>query len=71
MAPEYLAGLIKPYSPGVILRSSNKFLLTIPRARLKLKGDRAFSIVGPRLWNNLPLDVRSSLILNAFQDHLK
>lgn len=38
MVPEYLAELIKPHSSGVRLRS-NKFLLTIPRTRLKLKGD--------------------------------
>jgi len=60
MVPEYLAKLIKPYSPGVILISSNKFLLTVPRGHLKLKGDRAFSVAGPRLWNNLPMVSKSS-----------
>lgn len=40
---------IQYYSPGIILRSSNKFILTIPCARLKLKGDHAFSVAGPRL----------------------
>ncbi len=57
-APEYLVELIKPYNAKV---SSNKLLLTIPRARLKSKGDRAFAVSGPRLWNSLPFEVRASL----------
>jgi len=59
MVPEYLAKLIKPYSPGVIL-ISNKFLLKVPRGHLKLKDDRAFSVAGPRLWNNQPMGSKSS-----------
>lgn len=45
-------------------------LFTEWRARLKLKGDHAFSVAGPRLWINLQLDVRSSLTF-VFKDCLR
>ncbi len=46
-------------SPGRCLRSSNQKLLLVPRSRLKKKGDRAFAIAGPKLWNSLPVSIRT------------
>ncbi len=43
----------------------------VPRSRLKCKGDRAFSVAAPRLWNDLPLSVKSSPTLPVFQSALK
>jgi len=37
----------------------------------KCKGEHAFSVTGPRLWNELPLDVRYYINLNVFKCHLK
>ncbi len=54
-----------------ILRSSDQQLLTIPRARLKLKGDRAFSVAGPKLWNLLPVSIRSAQTISSFKLLLK
>jgi len=34
-------------------------------------GDRAFTIAGPRAWNNLPVDLRLSRIFTIFKTHLK
>ena len=31
-------------------------LLDIPRTKMASFGDRSFSVVGPRLWNALPID---------------
>ena len=39
--------------------------------RLKTYGDRAFSVAAPKLWNELPLDLRSSITINLFKKHLK
>ncbi len=45
------------------LRSESKYpksdqnLLLVLHARLKCKGDQAFSAVGPRLWSNLLLEI--------------
>uniref|UniRef100_A0A669CP39 Reverse transcriptase domain-containing protein n=1 Tax=Oreochromis niloticus TaxID=8128 RepID=A0A669CP39_ORENI len=58
MAPDYLADLLCPYSPIRALRSSDQLLLVQPRSRLKTRGDRAFAVAAPRLWNTLPFHIR-------------
>uniref|UniRef100_A0A3B3SDN5 Reverse transcriptase domain-containing protein n=1 Tax=Paramormyrops kingsleyae TaxID=1676925 RepID=A0A3B3SDN5_9TELE len=49
LAPAYLSELLHVHTPARALRSSNQVLLDVPRARLKNKGDRAFSVVAPNL----------------------
>ena len=70
-APSYLSDLLHPHSATRSLRSSNKGLLHIPRSRLKLKGDRAFAVAAPRLWNQLPPDIRDAPSIYAFKSRLK
>ncbi len=53
------------------LRSNNKLLLTVPRTHLKLKGDRAFAVAGPKLWNSLPQIPREVSTLNVFKVEVK
>ncbi len=53
------------------LRSDNKLLLTVPRTHLKLKGDRAFAVAGPKLWNSLPQVLREVSTLNVFKVEVK
>ena len=45
--------------------------LAVPKSRLKTYGDRAFSVAAPKLWNELPLDLRSLVTINLFKKHLK
>ncbi len=70
-APDYVCDLIKPYTASRSLRSSDQLLLSVPRSRCKTKGDRAFSVVAPKLWNSLPLNIRASPSLDAFKSSLK
>lgn len=70
-APPYLSELLHPYAPIRCLRSADQQLLEIPRSKRKLKGDRAFSIAAPRLWNDLPLNVREASSLAIFKSRLK
>ena len=37
----------------------------------KSYGDWPFSVIGPKLWNDLPLEVRQSANINAFKRTLK
>ena len=53
------------------LRSSCKEYLVVPRSRLKTYGDRAFSIAGPKLWNDLPLEIRKCASVATFKQSLK
>ena len=39
-------------------RTSDNYVLNVPRYNLKSYGDRAFSVAAPKLWNNLPLDIK-------------
>src|SRR6218665_3572033 len=41
------------------LRSATKGDFLVPRARTAIKQKRAFSIVGPSVWNDLPSELRS------------
>lgn len=52
-APLYLAELVHRYIPPRSLRSQNKYLLAEPSFHSTNFGGRAFSVMAPRLWNNL------------------
>lgn len=60
LTPKYLAEMLHPYVPTRALRSEDLSLLVVPRTQLKMRGDRAFSVAAPKLWNELPLYIRQS-----------
>ena len=69
--PTYLQDLLTPHFTSRTLRSGNSNLLAVPRTKLTKMGDRAFSSLGPRLWNKLPENIRALDSLTAFKSHLK
>ena len=69
-APNYISDLLKSYIPTRALRSSDKLLLCEQKTNHSW-GDRSFGIAAPRLWNQLPLHVRSSNSLATFKTNLK
>ena len=71
LAPPYISDLLKPYAPLRTLRSSGKGLLEIPSSKLKTKGDRAFAVRAPVLWNALPLEIRLAESVPHFKSLLK
>uniref|UniRef100_A0A669B2I4 Reverse transcriptase domain-containing protein n=1 Tax=Oreochromis niloticus TaxID=8128 RepID=A0A669B2I4_ORENI len=71
LAPTYLSDLLHLYNPNRALRSSNHLLFAQPRSRMKSRGDRAFAIVAPRLWNNLPVHIRMAESIQSFRSRLK
>ena len=71
VAPQYLAKLLQVHNPVRALRSSNELQLEVPRSRLKTKGERAFSVAAPKLWNSLPLHIRHAVSLESFKSSLK
>ena len=70
-APIYIKELLVPLNSTRTLRSSTKNLLKVPKSRTKTYGDRAFSVIGPVLWNKLPDELRHELSLNSFKSKLK
>ena len=71
LAPPYLAQLLNKYTPSRSLRSADQLLLVVPKTRLKRRGDRAFAVAAPKLWNDLPLCVRQASSLPVFKSLLK
>ena len=71
LAPPYLLDLLQPYESCRALRSENQMNLKVPKTRLKSYGDRAFSHAAPKLWNKLPLEIKSASTLELFKSKLK
>ena len=71
LAPVYLSNLLEFYTPSRTLRSSNLHLLTQRAAKYKTLGERSFSVAAPKIWNDLPLDLRQSPSLEIFKRKLK
>ena len=63
-APAYIDDLPKPYNPPRKLRSDNLNLIE-PKSD-RSWGDWSFSHAAPRLWNQLPSYVKSSVSLIQF-----
>ncbi|PIK33922.1 hypothetical protein BSL78_29257 [Apostichopus japonicus] len=49
------------YTPGRSLRSASQALLVVPKSvSTKNYGDRAFSVAAPKLWNDLPHNIKTA-----------
>ena len=73
-APKYLIDLISVLPPSRYdLRRNNKgILLSTPKRFTKVTmGDRSFMAAAPRLWNSLPIDIRSACTISDFKQKLK
>ena len=71
MTPPYLADTIKPRKTSRSLRSTTMKYLEEQRSRLVTYGDRSFNVARPKLWNNLPLQIRKSSSIQYFKKELK
>ena len=70
--PVYLSELITFYHPSRTLRSSSdKFLLNVPSVQTKSFGERSFFYSAPKIWNSLPLSIRSCSSPLSFRSALK
>ncbi len=67
LAPQYLSELLSHYSPPRPLRSQNSGVLIIPRISKSTAGGRSFFYLVPKLWNNLPNNVREAYNLCQFK----
>ena len=67
--PQYVSELLKPTRERH-LRSSSNGTVAVPRSRTSVF-DRSFSVLAPRLWNSIPIDVRNSTTLNGFRNSIR
>ena len=72
-APGYLRNMftINPISNRGLRSSLRTNRLIVPFTRHRTFADRSLSVEGPRLWNNLPDDMRSLQDTDQFKNRLK
>ena len=72
VAPKYLQDLLSIHINKRTLRSSQQkgILLKIP-STCKTFADKTFSVTGPKVWNNLPADIRLTMDYDRFKKELK
>jgi len=68
--PTYLSTLLNHYTPLCTLRSANQYRLQHTRVSTEFV-KRSFSCLAPKIWNNIPLDIRLCSTLPTFKRHLK
>ena len=71
LSPEYLSELLDKSKHTCNLRSQSQQLLSVPKSRTVIYGDRAFSVCAPKLWNELPFQLCMSSNFQAFKSGLK
>ena len=73
LAPPYLKQHIRPLnedSSRQRLRSFKTLNVFVPRTRT-VGGDRAFSVAGPKAWNDLPVSIQDNNNISTFKHLLK
>ena len=71
-APQYLKDMLKLSKSVRLLRSNNMYMkLDIPRVKRESFANRSFSVMGPRLWNDIPNDVKQCVNVETFKKKLK
>ena len=72
-APEYLQNLLITYIPKREGLRSGTIVdrLIVPRTVKKISADRAFSVVGPKVWNDLPNNVKTQKDVGHFKKSFK
>lgn len=72
-APLYLTELLSKLAPSRSLRSTDKSEdnYVVPFNRRKTFCDRSFGTVGPKLWNELPSEIKRAESIDTFKRKLK
>ena len=70
-APTYLSNHIAIYTPERNLRSSNDKKKLVKRTHKTKFGEWSFQCFGPRVWNDLPCDLRECNSIESFKKNLK
>ena len=71
LAPGYVCELVSARRHARTLRSSGLLKLHRPDTAIPTYGDRAFSLIAPALWNELPASVTSCTEIRSFKVSLK
>ena len=67
----HVTELLTLYKPKRSLRSFNQKMLVVPKSTTKTYGDRSFAVAAAKLWNALPLNMKSEATKNSFRSSPK
>jgi len=69
--PPYIINLFieSDISASYNLRDTNKYIL--PRYNGKKHGYHSFAFMGPKIWNNLPTDIKNCTSIRSFKSHIQ
>ena len=70
-APLYICELVEEYVPRRALRSASRSLLKVPSSRTSTYGPRSFRVSAPKLWNELPEQLKLAPTLATYKRQLK
>ncbi|KAI1893206.1 hypothetical protein AGOR_G00121310 [Albula goreensis] len=70
-APAYLRKIVRPYTPARPLCSATSGRLMPPPLWSCTSRSRLLSVLAPRCWNDLPVEVRTAETLATFKRRLK
>ena len=71
IAPPYLSSILTSYVPSREMRSSEKLIVHQPIPNMVTYGKRSFAYGGPRLRNNLDIQLRKIVSPETFKQELK
>ena len=72
LAPLYLSDLVSIKSSTYSLRSNDSKILSVPPVKgKKTLGDRSFMLAAPKLWNDLPRDLRLVDNISSLRNNLR
>ena len=71
LSPPYIRDMLEFRDETRTLRNRNNQYLKVPRFNRPTLGGHAFSIVAPSLWNQLPLELRTTDSETNFRKNLK
>ena len=71
LALDYLADLLPSATHNCLLRSSTSGSIPSAKCQTSLASVGSFSVVGPKIWNNLPPAVQSKKSTDSFRKCLK
>ena len=69
-SPVYLQNCVSYVNPGRHLRSVTSNKLNIPRT-FRRDGEKRFAVCAPKLWNDIPLELKTAPTLETFKKNLK
>ena len=71
-APQYLKDMLNQRKTVKTLRSNYIYMkVDIPKIKRESFADRSFSVMGPRLWNDLPNEIKQCTDIEKFMKKLK